>query len=227
MKRSNTITSTTTSKRVKRNPRTAKVSAGNALPDYQPRTTVPSTLSNSRKEVKAISIVPILGGSITTPGTVFPMCIQIPLGDDFNQRDGRAVRLLEIAWTLTTLTLAGAAAAFNTHVRLIVFQWKQPGLFPNTNTILDAGNINSQYQQQQSPLYKILFDKVYEQKQEGASTTQDVRTFNQGKAKLGFEMAFPTGANPNAVNNSVYAIVVGSDTTGTFTVKASTKFVDL
>lgn len=225
MKRSNTLTLTTLPTKRRKYAKTATTTVAK-LPDYQPRNAVPASRATAKKEVHAISIVPALLQPFSTTGYLSPLLIQIPTGDEYNQRNGRTVRLLDAAWTINTLNLAGQVSAYNTFYRVVIFKWSQPGLVPLTNAILDSGNIYGQYAQIQVPNYKILSDQTYGVKQDAVGT-QDVRTLHGGKCKLGFEVDFPNGANPNAVTNCVYMLVIATDAVGTFTVKANVRFIDL
>lgn len=93
----------------------------------------------------------------TTP-TIF--CLNaVALGDDYNNRDGRQIRLKSCAMNMDFI--ANPAATTDTQLRVVLFIAKSPeGANPGFADVFDTANLYSQRNLTNRKEYVILFDKV-------------------------------------------------------------------
>lgn len=210
-------------KRVRRSSGVYTPAGTNDLPF---RRTVRTTYRTDRKELKATNNLSMNGAAGLTAGVPGAICINIPEGNDYNQREGRLVRAEDCVWHGIYSFPATSGINYNLFVRIICFKWKQSAVNPVPANILDPVSIYASYSQQYASQYQILHDKVYTLTQ-SATSTQDIRQYISGKTKLGFDMEFGAGANGYSTSDSPWLICITSDNVGTFTIRSTMRFTDI
>lgn len=195
---------------------------GSSSGTYQVRSTVPSSYRR-RVEVKQIALNSV-GITPNVSGYIADICINVPLGDDYNQREGRTIKLLDAQWGLQWQVPVASAPSAEFALRAIVFVWNQE-LFPSVGDILQTGNIISEYNIQQVPKYRILSDRVYNHSTSLA--TQNMDNIIIGKCKINTLQEYPGGATPDALKGKVHLLLICNNSPQTITLRAACRYIDV
>lgn len=189
---------------------------------YQVRSTVPASYRR-RVELKQIAVNQV-GFTPGVAGVVREICINIPLGDDYNQREGRTVKLLDCHWGVEWLVAAASVGSAEFALRIVVVVWNQESV-PTVSDILASGNILSEYNIQTAPKYRVLSDRTYSHATNLA--TQNFDQVIQGRAKINQQQNYPGGATPDALTGKVYALFIANNSPATATMRAATRYVEI
>lgn len=126
----------------------------------------------------------INSGATASAGTVVPITVNIPQGDNISNRSGDQIRVTKFS-TSTVVALSNAATS--ERVRFVWFvDHTNLGSTPAVTDVLDTASVVSflNYLNDQSHRFKIIDDHMFTLNTSGGNSVSYRRTFKFSKAKV-------------------------------------------
>lgn len=149
----------------------------------------------------------------------------VAIGDDYNNRDGRQIRLKSCALRMDFL--ANAAATTDTQIRCVLVLAKSPeGVAPTFTDVFDTANLYSQRNLTNRKEFVIMFDKIITLSPDSV----DKKFFKYYK-KLNFKTIFNSTSTATVAgieSNGLFLMFLSSDNTNQPTINYThrCRFID-